>query len=699
MVRRSHWLCFIVLGRLVATGWPCPAAALESLAIFSQGFPRTLFFRNAEALAVEGLPAAEFDAIVNRYNGIVVKAFDEEKYGLSKYALEYFRAYKERNPRQLVLLHFNGAARDPRSAPGFFAGHWLHYGGCRITSDLDAGARVVEVESAGLFRMDVGKRYKMPDDLTLCALKADGTPDWRVCEQARLVSIDAAAKRLTIERGALGTKPLAWKAGQAYVAAHMGGGSFPMEGDEPRAMWSYNFSLDAPKDAQGRGLFDALAEELAAKLGPDGPGAYFDGLEFDVMPWQPPQRLKKHMENAGRGQDTDGDGQPDFGFRDGVNRFGAGVEAFLHRLRERLGKDRLILRDMNRRADGVLNGVESEGWPSPFDLETNDWSSGMNEHRFWAERGAEPRLTYLHYKYAERREGEDNKPVKFPFSRSRLILAAAHLLGDAMCTNNGPAPEADEKYGLFDELKMGTERRANWLGLPKGEARRLALETGDLFLGEGAALSKPFQERLSSRDAKVEIVEGRPPVLRISANDAEAESFSVLLSKVRVPNSDLVLWFRVKADPMRELPPDVCRRVTVRLADPPDAATTPRELWTWANGEWFDATFYFRGLKSGSVDLELVAEDSGAVCISEVKAFGAPDVVVREFENGLVLANPGLAPHTFDLAALYPHKAFRRLRGSPSQDPEANNGQGVGATVTLGPRDGLFLVREGKPTP
>jgi hypothetical protein len=66
----------------------------------------------------------------------------------------------------------------------------------------------------------------------------------------------------------------------------------------------------------------------------------------------------------------------------------------------------------------------------------------------------------------------------------------------------------------------------------------------------------------------------------------------------------------------------------------------------------------------------------------------------REFDNGVVLANPAPHPCTFDLAKRFPGQTFRRLRGSSRQDTEANNGKPVGAKVTLGPKDALFLVRE-----
>jgi len=694
----EHTLILIMLltALLLAPLAALHAADLNDLTIFARGFPHTIFFRNAETMAVENLPAKEFDTLVNGYDAIIVKAFDEERYGLSKYALPYFRGYKQRHPGQLVLLHFNGQGRDPRplsATPEFFAGHWLHYNGCRIMSDLPPSSAEVTVENPGLFQLAIGKQYKMPDDVTICALKSDGTPNWLVYEYANVVSIDEKSKRLTLERGVFGSKAREWKTGQAYVAAVVPGGSFPMEGDTPQTLWFYNFSLDAPRDARGRRLIEVLTDDLAAKLNPGGPGDFFDGLTFDVMPWQPPQRLAKHMQRLGRGQDTDGDGKSDFSVRDGVNRYGAGAEEFLRLLRQRLGSKRLIMRDANRRAGPVLNGVESEGWPTPFDLETSEWSSGMNDHVFCQTRGAKPPLVYIHYKYASRREDQQNERVHFPLSRSRLILAAAQILGDAVTTNNGPKPEAGEQYGLFDELRMGVARRRNWLGQPVETPRALASATPDLLQGAGGAMNAAFRQKISASDALIEFT----PTLKATANDPKADAFSFTLTDVPLAGSDAVLSFRVKADPMRGMPSGTARRVTVapiHKDKKSSLATTPSELWTWADGEWFEARFYYRGLNGRTADFMITVEDAAALYLADIKVFAHPDVVAREFENGLVLANPSLQPYTFDLQSLYPGHRFRRLQGSNAQDPKVNNGQPVGVTVTLEPRDGLFLIRE-----
>jgi hypothetical protein len=89
----------------------------------------------------------------------------------------------------------------------------------------------------------------------------------------------------------------------------------------------------------------------------------------------------------------------------------------------------------------------------------------------------------------------------------------------------------------------------------------------------------------------------------------------------------------------------------------------------------------------------VAVEGGEPVTISAVSAHAAPDAMARVFERGLVLANPSLSPVTFDLRALSPGRAYRRIRATQGQDVAANNGAAVGETVTLGERDALFLVR------
>jgi hypothetical protein len=114
---------------------------------------------------------------------------------------------------------------------------------------------------------------------------------------------------------------------------------------------------------------------------------------------------------------------------------------------------------------------------------------------------------------------------------------------------------------------------------------------------------------------------------------------------------------------------------------------------TWVNQREFTSGFYFRDVRSDSVDLEWSVEGAEAITIRSVRVHGHPDAIYREFERGLVLANPSPRAYTFDLDRLLPGRKFRRLRGSPEQDPATNDGAVVGPTVTLEAKEGLFLVK------
>lgn len=117
---------------------------------------------------------------------------------------------------------------------------------------------------------------------------------------------------------------------------------------------------------------------------------------------------------------------------------------------------------------------------------------------------------------------------------------------------------------------------------------------------------------------------------------------------------------------------------------------TPGSVMTWAGEDAFASRFYFRDIGPGPVDLAIEAEGGMAVRVADCVIYCAPDLMVRAFEHGVVLANPSSAPADFDLAALFPRRSFRRLRGG--QDPAVNSGEPVGAMCTVPPRDALFLA-------
>ncbi len=121
--------------------------------------------------------------------------------------------------------------------------------------------------------------------------------------------------------------------------------------------------------------------------------------------------------------------------------------------------------------------------------------------------------------------------------------------------------------------------------------------------------------------------------------------------------------------------------------------TDPVQHMTWVGDRPFTSGFYFHDVRSDTINLDLSIEGPEPVRIESIHAYAAPDAIYRQFERGIVLANPSPRPYTFDLAEIAPGQKFRRIKGTQLQDSVANDGQPVGAKVTLDGKEGLFLVR------
>ncbi|MBN1343261.1 MAG: hypothetical protein JXQ73_11310 [Phycisphaerae bacterium] len=474
-------------------------AGLSRLGVLEGGYPRAFFFRAAEGMASNPrMSYARWSETFSRLMGIEGKALDEEIPGRSKRNIEFFTRFKREHPEQLVLLHYNGNGRDPRDASGgYFGGHWLYYNGATIVADVPAseGESEIRVSDARLFHLNMGRYRNANEDVGVCVLDEGGRPDWSASEQAQLVAIDLKRNVLRVRRGCYGTRPRGFRAGKAYAAAHVTEGPW---GKGSHLLWYYNFSPCCPRDAEGRRCSDVLLEELVGWFSPGGKLAAFDGVEFDVMHHQ---RFRPGQRKT-RGADADADGRIDDEVVGGRNVQGLGVIEFCRRLRERLGEEKLILADgttvNSQRAFGILNGIESEGWPWLGDWEINDWSGGLNRHFYWRSHGRRPVLNYVNHKFTTggAEPGSRVRP-EVPFKVHRLVLAAAQFTDSAVCYSYAPDSEPGERFGIWDELWMGVRHRLGWLGKPLGPAVRVAMEGRDLLGGEGRSVAASFVRRFS----------------------------------------------------------------------------------------------------------------------------------------------------------------------------------------------------------
>ncbi len=528
------------------------------LRILQPDFPRAFFFR-----ASEGPPAnprtdyEAWSAEFSRLMGIMGKCLDEEVVGRERRNPAFFSRFKRDHPDQAVLLHLNGNARDPRyQADSFFPGHWIYRQATLIRADVPAepGETDVAVEDARLFRVNIGRYRDRNDDVALFGLAADGRHDWGHCEQVRLVSVDLKQNTIRVRRGQYGTKPLAFKAGKARAAAHQVEGPW---GKTNNLMWYYNYCTHCPKDREGRTAADRYVDDIARWFGPGGPLAEFDGLEFDVL------------FSATEG-DTDGDGTEDGGIVGGVNRYAVGVTEFARSLRARMGDTFLLLADgalgpggvRSQRAFGLLNGIESEGWPDLRDWEIEDWSGGLNRHVFWQANGRSPAFSYINHKFTEPVPGEpgQTRNPEVGFNVHRLVFAAACLTDTAVCYAFAPASDPGGRIGVWDELRCGADDRLGWLGKPEGSAAHLAAATPDLLGGEGTggALARRIAGPVEARATADGVV--------VAPRDPRARETRFAIRGLAAGGSDLFLAATLRAAPRAGCPPEMGRYAELEIS-------------------------------------------------------------------------------------------------------------------------------------
>jgi hypothetical protein len=343
-----------------------------------------------------------------------------------------------------------------------------------------------------------------------------------------------------------------------------------------------------------------------------------------------------------------------------------------------------------QRACGVLNGVESEGWP-PYNfgmgLKFYEWSRGVNDHFFWNQNGRKPSFSYIAHKLYASRNGV-TWPIG-PWNLHRLVFAVVQCFGSGICYYAAPDPEPGEAFGIWDELKKGIENKTGYLGQPLAPAVHLALKEKDLLKGKGKIMNKEFVNHFQGEDIQFDF-EKKNNSIRVSTKKRR-EQLTFYLKDVPCNGSELFIALKIKADPMENYPIDIARQAWVRLINP-DGSKSEENHMTWCNPNWFKAIFYFHEVNSKKVDIEITVENSEPIWITDLSAHAHPDTMYRLFEKGLVLVNPSNKDYTFNIEKIDPNRKYRRLIGSSKQDAKTNDGSPIGKTVSLKPLDGLFLV-------
>lgn len=821
--------------------------------ISNMPYPKAFFFRKTEGDATKvgagSIPYKSWSDSYQRLDGIMGKALEEEVPGRSV-NIKSFTQFKQDHPEQLVLLHYNGNARDPRNASkDFYSGHWIYFTGTTTTKEIQAqtGESDIHVRDSSFFNTLIDRSKNKKIDIGICLLDRSGKPDWRVSEQVQLIGINPQQQTIRVKRGSYNTVPLSFPAGKTYVAAHATTGPF---GKDSNLLWLYNFSTHSPRNSKGMASYDVLADDLATQFASGGRLAAFDGIEFDVMNHD---RGVGHNLNSAIGLDMDADGKADWGYFNGINTYGLGVIELVKTLRQKLGENFIMLADgttaNSQRALAWINGIESEGWPNLTDPEINEWSSGMNRHRYWARFGRQPVLNYINHKFINADDLTLLDTGSIPFSTNRLVIGAAQMFDAFFTYSLLPPKDGGYLVGIWDELRKGKEDKPGWLGFPKGDPISLAKHQQNLLLGK-----TPSQMNWQGTTSTI-IQEGN--LVEIQGQQSQ-QDIQFLLKNLPARGPDITVAIQMRASPLKGYPKEVPRLAWVGLAQkklslidenvpdtgmklrgqeeqpidptvtervrfvpnlalahevhnayfshPPRRGTAGYTFWqrqveippngmltfftglsqkaatksdgvtfkvllkdgtadyvmlfeenirewkwqkhsvpltAWANkkvtikfeadsgprnnsvadhAHWgdavirsgldtpmqgssaqfttyvgeksFESTFYFRNVQAPTIDLSFTIEGANPVWIESVEVYPYPEVLVRQFDNGLVLVNPSDHAYSFDLAKWAGKASYKRLTASKKQDVAVNNGSKVAGSVLVGPKDSLFLIRD-----
>lgn len=569
---------------------------LSDLKIFDEQYPKAIYFRNVENSAANtSISYEKWAKRWSKLDGMVVKALDEEIPGRSKEAQKKFIQYKKDNPSKLMLLHFNGNARDPNFDFDAFHGEdWTYFVGTYSEGAIDPLDTVITVNDTQVF--------KNSDDIVIVPVNNMGELDWHKSEQVKLLSIKNEST-ITVERGVFSTKARSYKKNKAYLAAHV---SQPaIAPGSSQALWRYNFSNTSNKD----GMPERLAENLIRYLGEGGMLSLFDGVEFDVL------ADVRGLNHPSRKTpiDYNFDGMASKLDKNFQHQYRIGVYRFLTYLRKALGSEKLILADGNelnqQRAFGILNGIESETWPSHWDPNVEQWSSGINRHLFWKERSFSPSLNYIKIGKLPSKNG----PSTVPLANLRRLRVAGALFTDSIIS---PAHRVKGKgVDKWPELTGQSREYKNWLG-------KASSEISYYSISDPAPVNYTFgknEKNISYKGSDIHI--------RKTKNKALKFSLTFELTKV----SDLSLEFTAIARS------NLINKASFISITPNNSK--PQQNMTWADDIPFAGHFYFKDIAKGKNTLTFET-DAIELTLNDIKLVRGAELIYREFEEGVVIANP-----------------------------------------------------------
>lgn|GEM_PF-2594366 len=667
----------------------------------SNTFPHVFHFRKSEADALT-MSLPDWTNRYARLMGVIGKMYNEDEIHLSGTnnnfpQREIFKRFKEENPSQLALLHFDGKYRNiaTERATNYYAPqHFLYFVRQPGYSDLDAGSTQSVVQTTGpvykYFRLASGD-YRN-EDVVLVGKAADGSPDWSRYEYTHITNYygsDPYTNKIEVVRGCYGSSRLNWAAGGYYLFVPV---SAPPWDVETNNHWMYNFSSWCPVDGNGKTCADRFCEEIAGILMQTNAWSIpqFDGVEFDIM--------ISDAQDSGyvrlRGIDSNLDGIPDYGYSGETNMFGLGLYNMAKQLRQTLGSGKLILGDCgdswNQRCFGLFNGMEKEGLPNGNDnLSLDEWTTALNRLRFWNLHAYGPAFSYVNWKPFL--NDEWYRPDQ-NIARLNLATFSAYDIATSFYSYKGmPVPT-----NVNDEAIAGTNQTMGWLGAPSGAAVCLAPWGTDLIGGSGVSVSADFTNRIKLMTEDMQMLkQGSGPYnLKISSSKDGRIVFrlqDIDISGCAYP--ELTCMVDILSEKSGILPPEMHRQFFVRALDSQYNVIKEHCIFA-ANSNYMSNIIYFPDLGTNSnIHLEFDFEGCGYIQLRYTKIYDREPSFYREFANGFVAGNPSGHPVDIPLSETYVRLTAQTDTYYADYDQTVNNGGTVTNKITLGVRDGIFLKK------
>lgn len=589
------------------------AKGTENDIVIGNQFPKALYFRYVENSAASiDVPYERWVKRWSKLDGIVAKGLNEEIPNRSDEALRKFLLFKKENPSKLLLLHFNGTARDPRfNLELYHPLDWTYYTGTTTTGTVLTSDSLIHVKNPSVFRTHQSESQNYNDDAVLVPKGERGDLDWGNAEYIKVLKVDHEASIIHVQRRAFRQSSLnIGDIHKAYIA--------PIVTQPPQArgskqpLWRYNFSSQS--------MPSKLASELGGYFMPEGELDSFDGIEFDVLV---ESRGMKHHSRENY-IDYVPDGVFDEGDRKIRQRYASGVYDFLTQLRERLGSEKLILADggskKHPRAFHILNGIESEYWPAQGDNTIEQWSTGINRHLFWRDNSVKPSFNYIKLGPLFNGQGKSITPSN---NIRRLIIAGSLFTGSAIAPAYRPS---GYKLDNWPELTGKRRYYSQWLGKPLGEVNHFvrnngALHSSTLITGKGS-YSLPLKGSISILQEELEVELSKSSDILITVSTMSSLNYE----KDEMPWRGERYYLRTQFG-------------------------NNLELGSFSGTQPFTSTFFFKSVPAGKQLFTLETEQEG-VSISSLSIETGTYIPFREFEHGIVIANPAHTPASFTLKEL-----------------------------------------------